>query len=201
MERKKWLNADFMNYRQPIFAIICLILLSCSSAAKNEFQTIIARVNKYLSERPTILTSNRIIRDGQITYAYYALKLTKFNLSYDISKTYSSSSDYEGFIIISCNTLDNAWGGDLTAGIAGLGVGAEAIANQASGFSTTAMALNNTDFSSTDKPLTIIVRYSWTPDKWNLTNISCGGMPDSLINDLQTFPQNKQFRQAVAMES
>ena len=190
-----------MNFKQALLTIVCLILISCSSAAENEFEKIIAQADKYLSEEPTILTSNKIIKDGQLTYAYYALKIIKFNLSYNVSTTFSSSSHDEGLIMISCNILDNARRGDLVTPIAGLAVGAEAISNQASGFSTTAMALNNIDFSSTEKPITIIVRYAWESDKWNFTEISCGGMSDSFIHDLQTFPQNREFRQAVSMES
>ena len=62
------------------------------------------------------------------------------------------------------------------------------------------MALANKDFSSDPKSVTFIIRYSYEGGQWTHTGMVAGGMEESVILDLETFPQNKGFREAVGME-
>ena len=158
------------------------------------------RVDKYLSGQPCLLTSAEITKDGQQVYAYYALKIIGYNLSYDVKNTYSTASPYSGSINLSCKVVDNTGSGDLALDISALKVTSGSTPVEPSGFSTTSMALANKDFSSDPKSVTFIIRYSYEGGKWTHTGMVAGGMQESVILDLETFPQNKSFRDAVGIK-
>ena len=153
-----------------------------------------------MSGQPCLLTSAEITKEGQQVYAYYALKIIAYNLSYDVKNTYSTASPYSGSINLSCNVVDNTRSGDLALDISALKVTSEIASVEPSGFSTTSMALANKDFSSHPKSVTFIIRYSYKGGKWTHTGMVAGGMEESVILDLETFPQNKSFREAVGMQ-
>jgi hypothetical protein len=190
-----------MNYKSTLLTIICLLTVACSSQAEENFNQIVARVDKYFSEKPILVTSNKIIKDGQTVFSYYAIKVIEYNLSFDVQKTFSSTLQYNAFIIIKCVVLDNAKNGDLVFDSFVLNVKDRIVSYEASGYSTTNMAIANKGFSSNSKSLTLIIRYSYQDDKWICIDIAGGGISGSLFRDLETFPQNKEFREAVGMTS
>jgi hypothetical protein len=146
------------------------------------------------------LTSAKVIKDGQQTHAYYALKIIEHNLSYVVKNAYSTASPYKASINLHCNVLNNLSSGDIVLNISEFNVTSEIATSEASGFSTTSMALANNDFSSNNKSVTFIVRYSYQGGNWTYTGMAAGGAPESLIRDLESFPQNKEFREAVGLE-
>ncbi|MEJ2431544.1 MAG: hypothetical protein P8075_21910 [Deltaproteobacteria bacterium] len=190
-----------MNFLRALLIALCCFATSCSSQAETSFEKIVTRVDKYFSGQPCLLTSAEITKDGQQVYAYYALKIIGYNLSYDVKNTYSTASPYSGSINLSCNVVDNTRSGDLSLDISALKVTSEIAPVEPSGFSTTSMALANKDFSSHPKSVTFIVRYSYEGGKWAHIGMVAGGMEESVILDLETFPQNKSFREAVGMEN
>jgi len=189
-----------MAHLRILLIVTCLIIVSCSSAAKDSFEKIVSQVDNYFSGQPSLLTSTRIIKDGQQTHAYFTLKIDKYNLSYDIKNTYSAASPYKASINLHCNVLDNLNSGDIVLNISEFEATSEIATLEASGFSTTSMALANNDFSSNNKLVTFIMRYSYQGDNWTFTGMTAGGAPESLIRDLETFPQNKSFRETIGME-
>ena len=189
-----------MKYHHTLLIAICCLIVSCSSQADTSFEKIVTRVDKYLSGQPCLLTSAEITKDGQQAYAYYALKIIDYNLSGDVENTYSADSPYSASISVSCTVSDNTKGGDLVPNASGFGTTSEIAASEASGFSTTTMALGNNDFSSHGKAVTFIIRYSYRGGKWIYSSMAAGGVPESLISDLESFPQNKSFRDAVGLK-
>jgi hypothetical protein len=139
-----------------------------------------------------------IIREGTKTYTYFGYKIAGYELNYDIKRTFSSRSPYSAFIKISCNALENAKRGDMFSDNAEFQTDSGIISREASGFSTTQMALANPDFSSESKWL-IIVGYSYQNDGWIYSSIVGGPPSHSFIHDLKTFPQNRGFREAIGM--
>ena len=189
-----------MIYSQTLLIATCCLISSCSSQAETSFDKIATRVDKYLSKQPCLLTSAEIIKDGQQAYAYYALKIIEYNLSSDVKNAYSTDSLYSGSINLSCTVVDNIRSGDLALDISPFTVTSGIAPAEASGFSTTTMALANNDFSSHSKPVTFVLRYSYRGGKWTYTDMAAGGMQESLIADLETFPQNKEFREAIGLK-
>ena len=190
-----------MNSLRTLLIALCCLIVSCSSQAENSFQKIATRVDKYFSGQPCLLTSAEIIKDGEQAYAYYALKIIDYNLSYDVKNTYSASSPYNASISLSCRVSDNIKSGDVVLDTSQLRVSsAIATSSEASGFSTTSLALANHDFSSHGKPVTLIIRYSYQDGKWTYSSMATAGAPESLIRDLESFHQNKSFRDAVGIK-
>jgi hypothetical protein len=189
-----------MKYFRTLLAVTGCLIVSCSSGAEDSFEKIVARVDKYFSGTPSLLTSNKVTKDGQQSYVYYVLKIDKYNLSYDVKNTYSAASPYSAYIRLSSKVSDNIKSGDLILDTSEFSVISEIAAAEASGFSTTSMALANNDFSQNDKSVTLIMRYSYQGDNWTYRNMTAGGASESLIRDLESFPQNKEFREAIGME-
>ena len=158
------------------------------------------RLDKYFSGQPCLLTSTRIVKDGEQAYAYYALKIIRYNLSYDVRGTYSTGSAYSGSINLSCNVVDNTRSGDLVVDPSELRVSSAIPASEASGFSTTSLALANNNFSSNNKTETLIIRYSYQGGNWTYCGMAAGGAPELLIRDLESLSQNKEFREAVGIK-
>lgn len=188
-----------MKYHHTLLVAACLLIVGCSSQAETSFEKIVVRVDKFFAGQPSLLTSTRIVEDGQQAYAYYTLKVDKCTLSYDVKNTYSTSSPYIAFISLSCEASDNIKSGDLVRDTSEFRVTSEVSKSEASGFSTTSMALANNDFSSNHKPVTFLIRYSYQNSTWACTSVTAGGAPKSLIRDLESFPQNKSFREAVGI--
>ena len=156
-------------------------------------------VDKYFSQNPVFLVSKEIVKTDQINYAYYALKITEYKLSYDIKKTFAS---YNAFIEVSCNIWDNSRSGDLIETVLNQNTSAEVKFNKVYGFSTTTMALTNTKFSPSDiNSLTIIAKYSYQDDNWTLSDLTVGGISQPLIRDLESFPQNIEFREVIGIST
>ena len=181
-----------------MLTILCLLTVSCSFKASNEFERIISRVDKYLSERPVLITSEQITKDGKEMYAYYAYKIIKYELHHTINWTFSSSSPYSASIKISCDALDNAQSGDLFSDISEFQTKLEIIAREASGFSTTQMALDHPAFTKESR-WTITVEYAYREDGWIYLGMTGGPPSDYFVSDLERFPQNKRFRDAIGM--
>jgi hypothetical protein len=175
------------------------MILSCSSVAHNDFEKVVARLDKYFSENPVVLTSTRIISDHQEVHVYYSLKITKYKLSYKVRKSYSITSPYNAIVNISCSALNNAKSGDTVADIVKLTSRDGSVSLDASGFSTTSLALTNRNFSSGMRPFTFTIRYAYQNNHWICTGISGSSASESFIPDLESFPQNKNIREAIGM--
>ena len=189
-----------MKYCQTLLVAACLMIVGCSSAAEDSFEKIVARVDYYFAGQPLLLTSAKITKDVEQAYAYYALKIDKFNLSYDVNKAYSLVSPYNAFINLSCEVANNAKSGDQILDISEIKVASEIYNAEATGFSTTSLALANNNFSSDRKSVTFILRYAYQDNHWTYEGMTVGGTSESLIDDLESFSQNKPFREAVGME-
>ena len=98
------------------------------------------RVDKYFSGQPSLLTSTKIVKDGEQAYAYYALKIIEYNLSYDVKNTYSTASPLSASISLSCKVSDNIKSGDLVLDTSEFLVSSAITASEARGFSTTSLA-------------------------------------------------------------
>lgn len=193
-----------MRYlRNLVLIILCMLTISCSSAAEKDFGKIVTRVNDYFSGKPVLLISDRIIKGGQESYNYYCILIKNYNLTYGVKKSFSKTNPYNAFLVTSCDLLDNAGSGDSVSKIYEFGMSEGVIPNKTSGFSTTSLALANQNFSNRSKTMTIIIRYSYQENKWSYDDMSISGLESarSLINDLTYFPQNKAFRDAIEMSN
>jgi len=187
-------------YRLQMLLLVfaCAFMISCSSDAKTEFEKVVFRVDKYLSERPILVSSKKVMKGSEDVYAYYALRIVDYDLSYNIKRTFSSVSPYQAVIRISCHILNNAKSGDLISDISAFQHEVGILSKEASGFSTTDMALHNTDFSTKSR-LAFMIRYSYQSHDWIYNSIEGGPLSESFFHDLQTFSQNKEFRKAIGM--
>ena len=188
-----------MSYKHTLVTLTCLLLISCSSSAKSSFEKIVYKFDKYFSEKPTLITSNMIIKEGIKTYTYFGYKIDGYELNYEIKRTFSSRSPYSSFIEVSCNAFENAKGGDMFSDNAKFQTESGIISGEASGFSTTQMALANSDFFSESR-WTINVGYTYQNGNWIYNSVTGGPPSHSFIHDLKTFPQNRGFRKAIGME-
>jgi hypothetical protein len=190
-----------MKHLPKLLLVFCMLVISCSSAAENDFEKIVSRIDKYFSEKPIFLTSVKNIANNEITHAYYSMRVEEYNLIYDVRETSGKTSRYGAYLTISCRILDNASSGDSISKISDFAVSEELTPKRASGFSTTSMALANQDFSNNSKRMTIIIRYSHQENKWFYDSISVSGVTSSksLVDDLKNFPQNKAFREAIGI--
>ena len=189
-----------MNYKLLLFAAMCFFLVFCASQEEQKLGEIESGIAGYLSKSPTLLTSNKVPKEGEEIYAYYALKVIKYNISYDMRRT-SPSQSHEGVTVeISFKALDNSKSGDLISYMSQFQTELDIEFRESSGFSTTHMALANTDFTS-ERNGSIMIRYIYRDGNWIYDGMSGGALPQSFINDLETFPQNKEFREAIGMSS
>jgi len=190
-----------MNSFRTLLTIACCLIISCSSAAENDFEKIVSRIHKYFSEKPIFLTSVKTIAATEVTYAYYSMRVDEYNLIYDARETSGQTSHYRAFLTISCKVSDNASNGDSVSKISEFASSEGVVPDKVSGFSTTSMAVANQDFSNSGRLMTIIIRYSNQGDTWLYEDISISGgaSTESLVDDLKNFPQNKAFREAIGM--
>ena len=70
---------------------------------------------------------------------------------------------------------------------------------ESAGFSTTDLALLNSDFSTDSQKLAIIIRYYYQNDYWHYNDLTIVYSPAYFTKDLENFPQNKAFREAIGM--
>lgn len=189
-----------MTFKRTLLTTLCFLIVSCSSDAKNEFEKIVSRVDQYLSEKPILLTSQRISKEGKEIYTYYGYRIVDYKLQYDLKRSFGSVSSYNAIIRISCSALDNAKSGDLFSDISRFQTDLEIISREASGFSTTQTALANNDFSKESRWI-ITVGYSYRNATWIYNGITGGPPSGFFLQDLRTFPQNKGFREAIGMSS
>jgi len=157
-------------------------------------------MNGYFAGKPIVLTSEEITKEGKEVFAYYGLKIVDYEISHGIKRSSRESYLYSASMHISCSALDNAAGGDLSSDTYEFQTVLEITPERASGFSTTNIALTNNDFSSNKRSFNIIIRYLYQGDHWIYAGMAGGGPSKSFLHDLETFPQNKAFRQAVGME-
>ncbi len=150
-----------MNIRHILLAILCSLLICCSSEPKLEFKHIVFRINGFFAAKPILLTSDKITKEGKEVYAYYGLKIVNHEISYGVKRSSAESFLYTGYIHILCNALDNAEGGDLLSDTYEFQTELEIIPGHASGFSTTNIALSNTDFSSNERTFRIGFSIRW----------------------------------------
>ena len=190
-----------MTPRFLLATLVCILTVSCSSDAENKFEKVAVRMDRYFSEKPILLTSKKILKEGNELYAYYALRIIEHNISYNINRLASSDTKYNASLRISCDAVDNIRSGDLISDTLELQNTLENNAVEASGFSTTGLALANTDFSLDKKSLAIFIRYTYENDNWICSDITGGGRSESLVVDLQSFPQNKRFREVIGIAS
>ena len=189
-----------MNPRHLPVLLLFILLVSCSSEPKSKFKNIVSRIESYLSERPVLLTSNKIIKDGKGTYAYYALKIVDHKASYNINRSPSSDSPFTASVRISLRGLANTKDGDIFASVSGLQTGLEIISSEAQGFSTTDLALKSNMFS-TECNWTMILDYSYTKGRWTFNGIEGSAPSQSFFRDLDTFPQNEEFMHVTEARS
>lgn len=190
-----------MNHWRNVTVLICFLLIACSPVAESEFEQTITRVNEYLSGKPVLLTSNRIVKGNEETYIYYCLRIENYNLDYSVKQGFSKITPYNGFIYLSFNVFDNANSGDVVSDISPLAFSAEIVPKKAVGFSTTTVAMSNQDFSKSGRSASITIKYSYQGNQWLYSDISVSGgaLTEALADDLKNFPQNKKFRVAIGM--
>lgn len=193
-----------MKYCRPqmlLLVFISALIISCSTDAKTDFDKIVLRVDKYLSKKPILVGSQEVIRGGEHVYVYYALRIVDYNLSHHIRKLSPSVFPYKTSIRISSNVLHNAKSGDVSSDIFPSQTEIEGgiLSAEASGFTTVDMALRNTNFSTKSK-LALIIKYTYEYDDWICNGIEGSYLAESFFCDLETFPQNKQFRTAIGMK-
>ena len=174
------------------------LLISCSHPATGAFEALTHKVENYLAKKPIWVTSQSVTPDAGDEYAYYALKIVRHTIRYDVIRQRSSVMLYKGFIRVLCDMVGNAKAGDVFPDGGEFQSEVEILEKEALGFSTTDMALHNTDFSAPSK-MTMIIRYAYHEDKWVFAGIEGGYPSESLVRDLSTFPQNEGFRRAVGM--
>ena len=189
-----------MTFRSTLLIALCLLIVSCSSDVKDELEKIALRTDRYFSGKPIILTSKKIAREGEERHVYYAYRIIDHEITYDIQSTFSAISAYSALIRISCTAGENAKRGDLFSDMSEFQTDLGVISREASGFSTTQMAVDNSDFASESR-WTIYVEYTYQNGNWIYNGIAGGPPSHSFINDLKTFPQNKRFRRAIGMSS
>ena len=187
-----------MPYRLLLATLFCTLTASCSADIKHEFEKNILTLDRFFSEKPVIVTSNIIVKDGEENYAYYTLKMVDCDISNNIIRTFSKDRSYFAFVNITCNAFDNAEHGDLVYDASEFQTELGLPYIKAGGFSTTHMALANTDFS-TQRKCTITIRYSYLDNFWLYNSIDAGNLSKSFSHDLKNFPQNKKFREAIGM--
>jgi len=187
------------NLKRTLVVITCFILLSCGSDAELEFEKITSRLDKYLTKQPLLLASNKTVKDNQDVYAYFALKIIGFKLSYDISATFFKTIPYKAFVEIECKAIENSKNGDIFSDISELKMSHLDNFLKPIGFSTTDLALLNDNFTTDSKKLTIIIRYLYQNNYWHYNNLAIGSMSLYFTKDLESFSQNKAFREAIGM--
>jgi hypothetical protein len=186
-----------MNNKLLLATLLCILPISCSSVEQAKFEKIVSRIEKYFSSMPVILTSQKITKDNEEAYAYYALKIINHTLSYNTTRL-SSGSGYAATVTIICNSLSNSKRGDVTYDIASFQIELESSSKEPAGFATTDMPLADADFSEPSK-WTIWIRYFYRNDNWICDEVEGGPTSESFIHDLQIFPQNEKFRKAIGM--
>ena len=182
-----------------LVSVLCILTISCASGERGEFERVVSRIDKYFSSKPVILTSQRITKNNEEVYAYYGLKIINHSLSYNTTRL-PSASGYSATVTIMCNALKNSKSGDLISDISEFQTKLGIKSKEPGGFSTTNMALADSDFSESSK-WTILIRYFYQNDRWIYHDVEGGPSSDSFIHDLEIFPQNKEFREAVGMGS
>ena len=194
-------NSSFssMNLKLFLASILCILTISCDSGDQAKFEKIVSRIDIYFSSKPVILTSQKITKNGEEVYAYYGLKIINHSLSYNTTRL-PSASGYSATVTIMCNALKNSKSGDLISDISEFQTKLGIKSKEPGGFSTTNMALADSDFSESSK-WTILIRYFYQNDGWIYHDVEGGLSSDSFVHDLEIFPQNKEFREAIGMES
>ena len=190
-----------MTFKRALLAALCLLMVCCSSEAERGFDKIVLKLDKYFSNKPTLLTSNKIIESNKEIYIYYTLKVIDHQFSYNFRKTFSPRSNYDAFIKISCNVVENSKSGDAVSDASELQIESVRDYSPARGFSTTDLAFRNTNYSTETKLLTFLIEYSYQNNKWIYRDIVVGSASDYLIDDLKSFHQNQEFREVVGMKS
>jgi hypothetical protein len=175
------------------------MVLSCGSDAELKFEKITSRLDAYLTKQPVLLTSNKTIKDNQDIYAYFALKIIGYELSHDVSRTFSKTISRKAFVEISCEVKENSKNGDVVSNITELKMSHLNNYRESSGFSTTDLALLNSDFSHDSQKLTIRVTYFYQNDYWHYNDLAVSSTSAYFTQDLENFPQNKAFREAIGM--
>lgn len=190
-----------MTFKRTLVVTLCLLIFCCSSEAERGFDKIVFKLDKYFSKKPTLLTSDKIIKSNKEIYIYYTLKIIDYQFSHNFRKTFSSRSHYDAFIKISCNAVENSKSGDAVSDASEFAIESVKDHSLARGFSTTDLALINTNYSKEMRFLTFTIRYSYQNNKWVYRDIVVGGASDFLIDDLQSFRQNQEFREVIGMKS
>ena len=108
----------------------------------------------------SFLLSKKTFRENEEIYLYFTLKITNFEHKYNVSRTYSSASPYHAILWISCEALDNSLGGDVISNSSQFQVESTFIKEKIISFSTTVMALSNTNFDNKQK-LTLNIIYDF----------------------------------------
>jgi hypothetical protein len=186
-----------MTHKLLLATLLCILTVSCTSVEQAKFTKIVSRIDKYFSSKPVILTSQKITKNDEEVYAYYALKIIDHSLSYNTARL-SSASGYSATVPIICNSLRNSKSGDLISDISEFQTQLGVRSKEPGGFSTTNMALADGDFSESSK-WTILIRYFYRNHGWIYQKVEGGPSSESFVHDLEIFPQNKEFRQAIGM--
>ena len=188
-----------MNSKRLLLPILTLALVSCSSPAERTFKQMVSQLDTYLTQKPCLLTSRKILKDGQESYVYYALKLDKHDIDSGLEKTFVATSTHRGYIRISCTAFDNSSSGDVSPDTISATEKGASEHDKPEGFSTTDLALKSASFSPTTRTFSIYVDYTYQEGGWVCKAMSGGATPELLINDLQHLPQNRPFREAIGI--
>jgi hypothetical protein len=190
-----------MTFRYLLCIAASVAILSCSSHAERSFKREVARLTSYMSQHPHLLTSRQILKDGKETYVYYVLKVERFQANDSVETTFLSAVGYRGSITISCSLADNSGSGDVAYDAIDFARTLGAATRGNKGFSTADMALGNGDFSPSPETVAVYLTYSYEKGRWIFKDLSLGGAPELLLEDLEQLPQNRPFRQAIGTES
>ena len=175
---------------------VFISFLSCSSKLTETFAIQVDKISNYFAQHPILLGSNKIIKDNQIIFAYYALKIENYELFSDIQRNifYPAS----GYIKVSCEASSNQNSGDLIDERIDLIKSVTLLSPQGSGFSTTAQALQNSNFTAKTNVI-FLLNYTYRKGEWVFTSVRSMGDDASMISYLTELQRYDDFRKAIGM--
>ena len=183
----------FSRYKRLV-SFVVVFMTSCVQGPGNGFEKIVGDVDRFFAEKPTFVTFVPSTDTGDST-SYYAINIVDYTLTHETIETGSTVSPYKSFIRISCSTLDNASSGDIEMKASGIThyLDSDQLLGGAVGFSTTEMALRNTDFSNPSE-IVFLVKYNYRNSRWFFNTLEISFAPASFVHALKEFPQNDKFR-------
>ena len=179
------------------FLLVIVLIISCGARPSQSFTKLVLDVDRFFAGKPTFVTFVPPTDSGDST-CYYAIKIVDHTLTHETIRTGLTVAPYKSFIRISCSTLDNASSGDIEMKTSGISqyLDSDQLLRSAVGFSTTEMALRNTNFSNPSE-IVFLAKYNYENSQWFFNTLEISFAPPSFVHALKEFPQNDNFRKAL----